>query len=398
MPHNAKQSGDGFFQLGEMLAGGGIDREGAHLEGLDLGSKIVARRAATTNALAQARLRIDEVENREGLADAIDALGGPRELSVVIRAGTNPEQLTGALGDIQAQGFRETISDVGVPFEQRQASAQAIEGKVVDPFQTVGKGLFADVFDPSAGPQLTPVGDADIGATNALEQSRIALAKLRDEKRLHPDRFKSSATATPGGLAELILPGGEGVSVVPGDIRAEEAFGFEAFAKGGVNALADFIGLGTPFIDEAQANEVLGNLKVRTQIVMQARVPGRPSKFLLQILGTYAEDPRELFRGDAKAVQRLTNTLAALERDLQRTKDVLNSPTRKTPTRQGELEDALLSLADLVADYEKILESLRRTGDAPALPVEQASEGADFNAFEVGQSVTQNGITIRRTN
>jgi hypothetical protein len=386
---------EGFFQLGEMLAGGGIDREGARLEGLDVGSKIVARRAATTNALAQARLRVDEAENKLKLADAIEKLGGPREVAVLLRAGVNPEQLTGALGDIQTQGFRETVADTGVPFTERQASAQAIEGKVVDPFQTVGPGLFADVFDPSAGPQVTQVGEANIAATGALEDARTQLARLREEKRLHPDRFKASATDTPGGLAETLLGDEGGVSVVPEDIVAEEAFGAEAFAKGGINALADFIGLGTPFVKEAQANEVLGNLKVRTQIVMLKRVSGRQSKFLLQLLGTYAEDPRALFRGDAKAVQRLTNTVVALERDLKRTKDLLNAPTKKTPTRQGELEDALFALADLVADYKNILESLQRTGDIAA---EQPDADSDFSTLGVGESVTVRGTTIKRTN
>ena len=355
----------------------------------------MARRATTVNALAQARLRVDEAENKLKLADALEEFGAPPEIAVFLRAGANPEQITGALGDIQTQGFRETVSDVGVPFTERQASAQAIEGKVVDPFQTVGPGLFADVFDPSAGPQLTPVGEADIAATGALEDARTQLARLREEKRLHPDRFKTSATGTPGGLAELILPGGEGTTVVPEDIVAEEAFGAEAFAKGGINALADFVGLGTPFVSEAQANEVLGNLKVRTQLVMQARVPGRPSTFLLQLLGTYAENPRQLFRGDAKAVQRLTNTTAALERDLQRTKDVLNSPTKKTPTRQGELEDALFALADIVADYKKILESLQRTGDITA---EQPAGDNDLSTLGIGQSTTIDGTTIKRTN
>ena len=78
---------NGFVDLGEMIAGGGIDREGAFLEGLDTGSKINARRASTANALAQARLRVDEQENREGLADAVEEMGLPRELAVSIRAG-----------------------------------------------------------------------------------------------------------------------------------------------------------------------------------------------------------------------------------------------------------------------------------------------------------------------
>lgn len=379
----------GFVDLGEMIAGGGIDREGARLEGLDIGSKISARRATTANALALARLRADEADQRLNLADEIEALGGPKELATVIRAGGNPEQLTGAMGDIQSQGFRSTISDVGVPFEQRQASAQAIEGKVVDPFQFgPGGELFADVFNPPDAPLVSKTGGAAIGADRALVRQRVASARLSDEKRKFPERFKSTINIGTGGLVEELLgEGGEGATIVPSDINAEEAFGAGSFLKGGVNAVSDFIGAGTPFEDEAQANEVLGNLAVRTQIVMQARVPGRPSQFLLELLGTYAENPRQLFRGDAKATLRLENTVATLRQDLQRTKDVMNSSVKKTPTRIAELQDALLSIADLVADYEAILQSVKA---GQAQTPEEATQTPGPTTTPAGGSFTVN--------
>ncbi len=371
----------GFFDLGNAIVGGDIDREGARLEGLNLGSQIQARRATTTKALADARLRVDEAEAKEDLADAMEELFGDqgRALAVQLRSGGTIKDVMGGLLEQQELGFRGTIADDALPLSTRQSAAQAVEGKVVDPFQISG-GLAASVFEGDLQPApVTPTGAAQIGANEALARQRDASAALNTEKRLHPDRFKASTKATPDSLAEAILPGGQGTSIVPGTINAEEAFGAEAFFKGGTNAVSDFIGLGTPFEDEAQANEVLGNLAVRTQMVMQSRVPGRPSQFLLQLLGTYAEKPRELFRGDAKAIQRLENTVATLNQDLQRTKDALNSPTAKTPTRQGQLEDALFSIADLVADYEAILASLQQPGVA-ITPQEQAVNGVTQTA------------------
>ena len=47
--------------------------------------------------------------------------------------------------------------------------------------------------------EVAPTGEANIGATNALEQQRIAAAKLSDEKRLFPERFKASTTVNTGG-------------------------------------------------------------------------------------------------------------------------------------------------------------------------------------------------------
>lgn len=358
---------DGFFSLGEMIAGGGIDREGARLEGLDLGSKIVARRATTVNALAQARLRVDEQEANLGLADAIEELGLPREMAVHLRAGGSIKDLTGGLLEQQEFGNRANLADLAVSPEQRLQSAQAIEVPK-NPFQFgPGGDLFADVFNPGEAPVLSATGPAAIDLDVARAEQSRASAALSDEKRLHPDRFKTSAAAASDiDLAELVLPGGEGTSIIPEDIDVEEAFGVEAFAKGGVNALLDFVGAGTPFEAEAQANTVLRELSASTQIVLSfALIGGRRFPLSLQkLIARYAEDPRQLFRGDSKSKSNLVSTIALLKRSLQRTKDQLNVPSKlktRTPTRSGNLIQSLLAIADLVADYEKILISINRT-------------------------------------
>ncbi len=132
--------------------------------------------------------------------------------------------------------------------------------------------------------------------------------------------------------------------------------------KGGANALIDFIGGGTPFEAEAQANTVLRELAARTQFALRAALgSNRLLAAEQKLLERFAEDPRLLFRGDAKAKSNLRSTVASLKRALQRTKDQLNSPSPKTPTRFGELEKSLFAFADLVADYEKILISIDKT-------------------------------------
>jgi hypothetical protein len=378
---------DGFFSLGEMIAGGGIDREGAFLEGQDIGSRIQARKATTTNALAQARLRVDEQEANEGLADAIEEMGLPREMAVHLRAGGTIKDLTGGLLQQQEQGSRATIADTTIPFEQRQAAAQSIEGKVVDPFQISG-GLFADVFKPGDAPQLAPTNPFDDAADTALANQRNAAAALSDERRLNPDRFKSSTNASDSTqpLADQILTD-EGISIVPDNINAEEAFGAESFIKGGVNAFTDFIGAGVQFPEQARAGTILNELSARTQIVMRADVPGSRIPLVVQtLLARYAEDPTQLFRGDELARENLRSTVAALKRSLQRVKDQVNSPTKKTPTKMGKLEDGLFALTDLVADYEKILQSIQNTEGDSDLGEAVVTPDAAGTQHEVGVS------------
>ena len=363
----------GFFSLGQII-GGGDPRPGeeAFLEGLSTGSLIRSRQASTESAIQLARKRRDEADARAKLNE----LGIDPQSVGLIQAGVDPRQVTGAAADRQIGSFRDIVADVGAPRGTRQAAAQAIEGKVVDPFQ-IGPGgeLFADVFADQPQLDVTQTGEAQIGLDVARTEKAKQDAALAEEKRLHPDRFKA-ITKLSGTLAEEILPGGKGTSIIPKKFNAEEGFGAEAFFKGGVNALSDFIGLGTQFPDEAQANAVLGELSARIQIAMRADV-FRPNLQIQTLLARYAEDPRQLFRGDDLGKQNLTTTLASLKRSFQRIKDQLDSPSKKTPTRLGRLEQGLFALADTVADLEKVLESLNKTGDEAEIVPTQTVEIAN---------------------
>lgn len=369
---------DGFGLLGEVL-GGGINREEAFLEGQLLGNK-------TAEAMAKARIRRDEAEQRLQLKQALRDLGIDERqaagLETVLRGGFgNIRQGTQALGDIFEQQQRAAVVDPEVTPEVGDINRRlaGLASSPVDPVQSAGAGLFAELFGPQAGEvQVAPTGEADIEADRQL-------ALLREAKRLHPELFRSGGTTVNIGdktLSESLLPEG-GESIVPEDIRAEEAFGAESFVKGGINALADFIGAGTPFEAEAQAKTVLAELSARTQIALRADVPGgRPPVIVQELLARYAEDPRQLFRGDELARKNLETTVAALKRSRDRAKLLLDAPTKKTPTRQGQLEDAFVSLSDTVADYEAILESIRRTEDA--------GEKEGFRGMEVGE--TRGGV------
>lgn len=355
---------DGFETFGKVL-GGGIDREGAFQEGLLTGAK-------TQDALAQARIRVDQARQRLEIEQtAIDAGVPPAQakfISNTVRSGGgNVNIATQALGNIFEQDVRQGIFDdptLGIgEINRRQA---AIATGPFDPIQFgPGGELATDIFGPEAGDiGITPTGTAQISADEEL-------AALREERRLNPERFRNVTNISlPSAktLSEELLGEEGGISVIPENFDAEEAFGLESFVTGGINAVTDFVGAGNVFEAAAQANEVIGNLEVRTKLTMLAIQQGsnRTSKVLLDLMGTYAEKPRSLFRGDDQAVLRLQNTIAALRREFERTKQKIDSPTKKTPTRQGDLEDKLLALADIVADYEQVLASIAR-GDSEAV-------------------------------
>jgi len=350
---------EGFQALGELLAGG-VDREGARAEGRLAGAKSI-------DALTKARMRVDEAKQRLELKQAaIDAGMEPAQaefISTSFRAGAgNVKQSSEALSEQFELGVRKSIlddEDIGIGEINRRRSSIA-PGGLLDPFQFgPGGELATDLLGPEAGELFTTeTGKAQIGADKALTAKRI-------EQTLHPERFRAPGTTVNIGdvpLSQQLLGEEGGVSVVPEGFDAEEAFGAESFVTSGINAFSDFFGMGNWVPAAAQAKEVVGNLAVRTKLTMLAIQQGsnRTSKHLLDLMGTYAEKPMSLFRGDDQAVIRLENTIATLRREFERTKQKLDSPTKKTPTRQGDLEDKLFALADIVADYEAVLESINR--------------------------------------
>ncbi len=382
-------AGDLGFNLGNAILGGDIDREGARLEGLDIGSKIQSRKASTVNALAQARLRVDEAEAKQDLADAVEEMGLPKEAAVHLRAGGTLADLAKGLGGQQERGFRSTIADIDVPFEQRQASAQAIEGKVVDPFQIEG-GLFADVFQPGAAPEVAATGRSKINLDEARIKQAKASAALSDERRLHPDRFKASTKAgidTTVPLADQISPG-PGISIVPEGFNPEEAFGAESFFKGGTNRLFDFVGLGNVFEDQAEAENFMNEISARIQIAMREDIY-RPNVAIQKLIARYAEDPTQLFRGDDLALQNLNTTTRSLERSLQRTIDQLNSPVKMNKSTTDRLTKQLFFLKDTVADLQAVEQLMQATGGAAP-----AASGA--SALGVGETIQIPGGSIKR--
>jgi len=381
--------------IGLALSGGDIDREGARLDGLNLGSQIESRKASTVNALAQARLRKDEADARlvlvdkmklggfealaavhqaggkmedftgatldqqrhQGLMDLPEALagGGTGAIAGSVVAGANPEQVSGAVLDQQIGGLRDVIADPTKAMDVRQAAGHAVKGGVVDPFQ-ISDGLFADIWNPGDSPEVAPESLIDTANTAAQIRQRQAAADLSDARA--DDLGKTKSSSDPDAIIQHFLgDDGQGTSVIPDDLNLEAAFGADAFVAGPINAMGDFFFGNTPMPDAARSQEIMQELSSRIQLGMLTDLPGisRPNIRILELLKVYSEDPRELFRGNQAAVNNLTSTLAASRRNLEDIKLQISSPSNKNNSDQFDLEGALIKTAHLVADLEKAM-------------------------------------------
>ncbi len=348
---------NGFFSLGQIIAGGDPrPGEKAFLEGLDTGSRIRSRNASTESALQNARLRRNKAEAQEELKSLSEELGVDPSMITSAIAGIDPRQFTGAQADQQTSGFRETIADVGLPFEQRQAAAQAVEGKVVDPFQFgPGGELFSDVFNPEV--QTSVTGEAQISLDQARTDKAKADAALATKKRTNPELFKSSTTFNIGadgkGLGDTILQD-IGASTIPADIKPETATGITGFGAALANTAFDVANVDLPFPDTDKAANAMTDLMTRTQITGQQSIPGRPSNYLMLQLATFGVSPNNPFKGDQKSVNRMTQTSRFLGGEIDRLRRILNGG-RLTKTNLGKAEDALRAIAALKKDYDVVI-------------------------------------------
>lgn len=373
---------DGFRSLGELLAGGDPRRgEAAFLQGLNTGSTIKARNATTTNALAQARLRVDEAKDKavlRGLGTDVT----PTDIQLGL-GGQNVGQFAASRAQRQIAGFRTTIADPTTARDVRQFAGQAIEGKAVNPLQFgPGGEILTDIFsaDPLGEAFVTPTGLAQIEFDEARARKADADAALAVKKRTNPELFKSSSTVNIGlpegvGLGDAVAAD-VGESTIPTDIQPAEATGVAGFGKAAANTAFDIVNADLPFPDTDTATNALVDLVTRTQITGQQAIPGRPSNFLMQQLATFGVTPNDPFRGDQKSLNRLSQTTSFLGGEADRIQRLLNFRNGADMTKSSleANQSALRAIIALKQDYDVVISRF----DTP----EDVVDGTSFTVSE----------------
>jgi len=349
----------GFFSLGQIIAGGDPrPGEEAFLEGLDTGSKIRSRNASTESAIQNARLRRNKAQAQDELKSLSEELGVDPSMITSALAGIDPRQFTGAQKDVQDIGFRETIADITQPCEQRQATAQAVSGKPVDPFQFgPGGELFTDIFTPEL--QTTPTGESQIAFDQARTEKAQAEAKLAFAKEANAELFKSSTTFNLGGpqqdgkgLGDLIVED-IGGSTLPADIKPETATGIAGFGAALANTAFDIGNFNLPYPDADRTANALNDLMVRTQITGAQAIPGRETDFIRMQLAKFGVEPNNPFKGDQRSLNRMVQTSSFLGGEADRIRRALNFSAQRMSKRDlADNEAALRSLSSLKQDYD----------------------------------------------
>lgn len=135
----------GWQDFGKLL-GGGVNTTDAYQRGQ-------TKAAQLEQLIADAKVKRSKAAALDNMAGALVKLDMPADLATVLAAGYNPEQLSGYMGDVQAQRFRGDAASRALAGDWDGANA-ALMGVASGPQQLAkveGQNLLDNVFLTGGG-------------------------------------------------------------------------------------------------------------------------------------------------------------------------------------------------------------------------------------------------------
>lgn len=246
---------NGFEALGELLTGGSsANRQNAFYEGQGQRAKIEHLSAQTQGAMAQAKLHQMEAkktqleeEARSRYAESALATGlakTPEEASgyadFMVGGAANFQQATQGRGNLQEQGFRETLADTLIPPDRRLAASSAIQGKV----QTAGEG----------GPEPTTAVRNYEYLNNLPPEKRDGFGRVLRADQIINAGGVPTAQPTAGGPAREVVP----VNTVTSNLSATT--GAKTGGKGMAERTLDLPRAKAMFASNTQKQDAISNV------------------------------------------------------------------------------------------------------------------------------------------
>ncbi len=161
------------------LLQGGMDLASAFGRGDSAYSRSMMDAARMEGLVLDAAKKRNEMLARRGLGDAIQSLGGPRDLARLFEAGVDPTKLSGYQGAMQEQGFRSDAATRATAGDWNGANA-ALMGVANGPQQLAkveGQNLLYNALtEGGGGVTTTAQGQANIRQSDASAAASRASA------------------------------------------------------------------------------------------------------------------------------------------------------------------------------------------------------------------------------
>ncbi|WP_313213878.1 hypothetical protein [Stenotrophomonas acidaminiphila] len=159
------------------LIQGGMSLADAFGRGDSAYSRSQLEAARVENLLLDASKKRSEMMARRGLGDAIQSLGGPRDLARLFEAGVDPTKFSGYQSEVQQQGLRSRAAEA-TDWDTRNALLAALEGKPVQLAAVQGQNLINNQYlTGGGGVETTAQGLAGIRKDDAAAAASRASAQ-----------------------------------------------------------------------------------------------------------------------------------------------------------------------------------------------------------------------------
>jgi hypothetical protein len=183
--------------------------------------------------------------------------------------------------------------------------------------------------------------------------------------------FGPNAGGMIGQPAAPAAPAGPGAPGAPGNVDFRGAIGAPGLVAETANFVADLLGgRNLPAPQVAAGAQALRNLDTRTRMFLQSAIPGRPSNYLMEMIGGLTVSPAEIRLGPERATERVQQTSRFLEQTVRELEEISGGQGTGRFTRQdiGEANRVLVSLRPLLNDYRALEGALTRQPERAAPP------------------------------
>ena len=318
------------------------------------------------------------------------------------------------LGKIAAQGDPDTkaLSDdiwaMTGEFENRADRYSKAMAAVVD---AVGRGernpgrlriIGTEAARQGAQPKLTERDKAISDLMKTYGVDRQKATELHDRivevtpdtvyggfntrNRLTGTTTYTPSTAIPNTTTVAGTPAPEAApSAMNPNVDYTQGTGTSGFLGVPYNMITDFFAgkLGAP--ETEKAVQGLINLGVRTRTLLQDAIPGRPSNYLMEQLDKLTVTPGSPFQGDARSLERLTQTRDMIRAEIQRMdRDVLGKPGTFSRKDIADTESSKSNLEAMLRDYDIVVSSFEKSGGQGGGGVPRIANDDEYNRLPSG--------------
>ena len=167
-------------------------------------------------------------------------------------------------------------------------------------------------------------------------------------------------------------PDGAPGGTLPANADFRGATGAPGLVAEAANFVADlFGGRNLPAPQAAAGAQALRNLDTRTRMFLQSAIPGRPSNYLMEMIGGLTVSPAEIRMGPERATTRIQQTIGFLDQTVRELEEISSGQGTGRFSRQdiGEANRVLVSLRPLLNDYRTLEGAMtRQPPNAPPPP------------------------------